>query len=370
MNDARLKAALNHVQPKWDDALAEKALFGMERRRQRRIVARGGGVVAIAVAAAVTLVLVLPKEQEKVSVASAPRTSDRPAIETDKQLLTSRGSFHLPDGTSGVPADDRSKLTVLATTDELVSVRVDEGLCNFEVTPAFDRVFRVKVGRVTITVLGTEFLAELADDRARVKVSRGRVLVEWPGGSDELHAGQEGVYPPHGIGDSLDSGIPAPAKKGPRRDTRPDWWHHARNGEFDEAAKALQRSEVVRDTVEDLLLAADAMRLSGHPALALPFLERVTKLHRDDPRGPLAEFTRGRLLLLQLGRPRLAATAFRSARRLAPFGNLAQDALAREVEAWHRAGEAATARLLAEKYLSKYPNGRRRRAVRRFGGLD
>jgi len=49
--------------------------------------------------------------------------------------------------------------------------------------------------------------------------------------------------------------------------------------------------------------------------------------------------------------------------------SLAEDALAREVEAWSRAGETETARVQALIYSQRYPQGRRVHAVRRFGGL-
>jgi transmembrane sensor len=74
--------------------------------------------------------------------------------------------------------------------------------------------------------------------------------------------------------------------------------------------------------------------------------------------------------LLQLrDSPAAAAQSFSSCRRLQPGGPLAQDALAREVEAQSRAGNAAAARALAEQYLRSYPQGRRATAVKRFGGL-
>jgi outer membrane protein assembly factor BamD (BamD/ComL family) len=48
---------------------------------------------------------------------------------------------------------------------------------------------------------------------------------------------------------------------------------------------------------------------------------------------------------------------------------LAEDALARQVEATYRAGDTARARTLATEYLARYPKGRRVHAVQRFGGL-
>jgi transmembrane sensor len=75
-------------------------------------------------------------------------------------------------------------------------------------------------------------------------------------------------------------------------------------------------------------------------------------------------------LLEQLGRPREAAQAFSTARRLDRAGTLTQDALAREVESWSRAGEAQLAGERAREYLKLYPQGRRVSAVKRLGGIE
>jgi transmembrane sensor len=90
----------------------------------------------------------------------------------------------------------------------------------------------------------------------------------------------------------------------------------------------------------------------------------------DDPHAPVAAFTIGRLLLESLGQPRQAAASFERARVLANGAPLAEDALAREVEAWASAGEPALAHRRAELYRQLYPNGARRGAVMRVGGLD
>ena len=124
----------------------------------------------------------------------------------------------------------------------------------------------------------------------------------------------------------------------------------------------------MRDDTADLLLAADAARLSGHPAEAVPYLERVLRGHTRDPRAGLAAFTLGRVLLDELGRPGEAVDAFAFAR--SSGGPLAEDALARQVEAVSRAGDVTRSRELALLYQRLYPNGRRAKAVSRFGGLD
>ncbi|HNF98185.1 MAG TPA: tetratricopeptide repeat protein, partial [Pseudomonadota bacterium] len=111
-------------------------------------------------------------------------------------------------------------------------------------------------------------------------------------------------------------------------------------------------------------------RLSHHPADAVAPLSRLLREHATDPRAPLAAFTLGRVLLDELGRPREAAQSFLRVQELDPDGPLSQDALAREVEAWSRAGEQGVAHSRAEEYVRRYPTGRRLRSVRRYGDLD
>jgi transmembrane sensor len=137
------------------------------------------------------------------------------------------------------------------------------------------------------------------------------------------------------------------------------------------AYRALVATPGVADnSAEDLMLAADAARLSGHPAESMPYFQKLLREHAGDERAPLAAFTMGRILLAQLARPGEAADAFAQARRLAPQGPLASDALAREVEAAAAAGDGARARERAREYLSRYPAGRRAAAVRVAAGLE
>jgi transmembrane sensor len=120
-----------------------------------------------------------------------------------------------------------------------------------------------------------------------------------------------------------------------------------------------------------LFARADRARAEGQPERALAPLRQITDAFPSDPRAPMAAFTRGRLLLESLGRPREAASAFAQARRLTSRGTpLAEDALAREVDAWRAASEPRLARERAELYRSLYPRGIRLHAVMRSGGLQ
>jgi hypothetical protein len=125
----------------------------------------------------------------------------------------------------------------------------------------------------------------------------------------------------------------------------------------------------VKDNVDDLLLASDAARLSGHAADAVSYLERVVKNHAGDERAPLAAFTEGRILS-DLARPADAARAFESAMALGAEGSLHENALAHAVEAYGKAGNKALAQKQARAYLARYPHGRWESLVRAAGALD
>lgn len=134
-----------------------------------------------------------------------------------------------------------------------------------------------------------------------------------------------------------------------------------------EVLKQLSPDAHPSDGVADLLLLADVARLSHHPAEAVIPLQQLLTRYTGDARAPLAAFTLGRILLDDLGQPREAAESFQRTQTLDPEGPMAQDALAREVEAWSRAGEAGRARERAREYIRQYPSGRRLHSVRHFG---
>jgi transmembrane sensor len=142
---------------------------------------------------------------------------------------------------------------------------------------------------------------------------------------------------------------------------QPAWRELARAGKHHEAFDSLGAAEV--EDLDGLLLAADAARLSGHTRAAVDHLTRLVERYPHDARAQLAAFTLGRLALYELSQPRLAARHFARAHALAPAGELAADALAREAEAHYRAGDRAEARSAAERYLARYPSGPRRKQL-------
>jgi len=239
------------------------------------------------------------------------------------------------------------------------------GAARFSVPHDEERPFVVTAGDVTIEDLGTTFTVRFAAvDRLNVAVEEGRVRVHAGETDTEVAAGATLEVPVAPV-----AGPPVKPQRAARA-VAGSWRPLAERGQYEEARTALRKAgpSAVRNDTADLLLAADAARLSGHPAEAVPYLEKVVHGHGHDPRAGLAAFTLGRVLLDELGRPTEAIEAFALARSFG--GPLAEDALAREVEAASRAGDVTRSRELALLYRRLYANGRRAKAVSRFGGLD
>jgi len=356
------EAALKHVAAAWDEARTERTLEGVRQKRAARRTQRlAFGAGAAVVLAAVVAIVAMPSDRKAPAVASKLDSAER--------------SVSFSDGSRAVLLDPAAEVVVDRASDTAIDVRLPAGRARFEVAPRKERTFRVACGDVVVQVLGTGFELERAGARTHVRVLHGRVAVSWQGGSEQLGAGEAGWFPKLAPAPAPVAALEAPAEEdeqpaGRERARAASWRQHAERGEFQEAYRMLERDrERVSDDVEELLLAADASRLSGHASEAVPYLQRVVDRHPSDPRAPLAAFTLGGVLMNQLGRPREAEAAYSRARAMSPSSALSQDALARQVEAAHRASDAAAARALALEYLERYPQGRRVQAVRRFGGL-
>jgi TolA-binding protein len=289
--------------------------------------------------------------------------------------------MNLEDGSTVSRLSGAPRVTPIEIGAETTTLRLEGGEARFVVTPNPERRFRVVAGDASITVIGTIFRVAMLPSGVEVAVERGRVEVGCGDERRALDAGQQmscsrAPAAPEPVVPAPSVAAPLPEPTGSARPpvqkrAAVSWRALAEEGDY-RGAFARMGAEgpgAVRDEPADLLFAADVARLSGHAGEAVTRLERVVRAHAGDSRAPLAAFTLGRTLD-ELGRPREAADAFATARRLAPAGALAQDALAREVESWSRAGEATLARDRAKQYLDRYPSGRRRKAVRYHGGLE
>lgn len=271
---------------------------------------------------------------------------DNPAAVAPAQRRDDTEHWTLRDGSRVVVETASTVIKKRFESKSALELELETGAARFEVAPRPERAFRVHGGDVTVSVTGTSFRVERSGARVTVAVSEGSVLVAWPGGSQTLLRGASGTFPPTG-----ERPAPIAAHSGPGAQS---------------VAPAPERVA----SSEALFAEADAARAGGRHAEALAKLELLTQRYPRDPRAPLAAFTRGRLLLENLRKPAQAARAFAQARGLTgPTSALAEDALAREVDALRAAGNQTLSRERAELYTRLYPAGLRLRQVRAAGGL-
>lgn len=269
----------------------------------------------------------------------------------------------LADGTSIVLDGPTAVLQKTIETSDEVGFQLAAGGAHFEVARRPSRTFRVHAGSVTVHVIGTRFHVQRHENGAHVGVDRGRVLVSWWGGARELGPGEAGTFPPTGqptAGNVPVASAPPPALAGPLAPPRT-------------AKRPRTAPPPLTGTKPEVLFArADRARADGRPEAALGPLRQIVSLYPRDPHAPAAAFTAGRLLLESLGRPQEAALAFAQARSLAQGKDgssaIGEDALAREVEALHAAGDSTAARQRADLYRQLFPSGPRLSTVSRFGG--
>jgi transmembrane sensor len=116
--------------------------------------------------------------------------------------------------------------------------------------------------------------------------------------------------------------------------------------------------------IDALLAEADRAREAGDFARSLQYFERViaTAPHFDPRRG-LAAMSVARMTMGS--NPARAAAALRATLDGMPAA-LQENANARLVEAYAKSGQSKSAQVAAERYLTRFPNGRRAEDVRRW----
>jgi transmembrane sensor len=361
-------------QPRWSADRTEENLartfLRIERARTRARVGVAAGLTlgAVVVALGVSHRQASAPTSGVARVTTAPRATEPPAL-----------PLVLADGTTVASRGAATRAVVTRTTPERFELVLSGGAASFAVPARGRREVVVTMARFEVKILAAAFTLAPVGERARIDVAVGSVDVSWPGGHAVVPGGASALLPPESP--APEATAPAETKTPettPPRDesraSRARFLMQVAKRDYAGAYRSLVTTPSVADhSPEGLMRAADAARLSGHPAAAVPYYERVVGDFATDARAPVAAFTLGRVLLTQLERPRAAADAFATSRRLAPTGPLATDAWAREVEAAGRAGDATRARDLARAYLAHHPdepNSPRAAAVRRAGGLE
>ncbi len=344
----RIAQAGARMEPGLGDADVERMVRGGRQRRRRRVLRRAALFMAISSVGAGVFVAWAVRDRPRTEGVMA-----LPAPTAGTQAPEASQVLQLHDGSKVTRLDAATQIVVATQSEARVELALVKGSGRFQVSPRPERAFNVRVGDVTVSALGTVFTVERVADRVGVTVEHGRVRVDWGIGSRLLGQGDSGWFPPLVV-----SPPPSPPRVEPGR------------SKMVAAQKMTKQPQPEDEGAKGLLLAADSARLAGDPERGVALLESLLRQHPADPRAPLAAFSLGRLLMMELGRPRQAAAAFAEARRLSPEGPFAEDALAREVEAWHRVGQGDEARRLAREYLRLYPGGRRVSTVRAMGGME
>ena len=371
MSDARdalgnLERLKRHLEPELSDGDVERLVHGASERRQRR---RSRGTLGIGLglgaAASLSLVLLLRLAPGTSALGGAkPPAGARPsevaavgsAVPAPVAERRAPDVVTLKDQSRAIPLVPETRLAVEEDAAERVHLRLERGQARFEVTRRPERSFTVRAANVTVSVIGTTFGVEVVADRVAVNVEKGVVEVDWGVGQKRLLAGESGWFPPLVLSGEAEANAESP--------------NHASKTPRSAGASPVSSARSGVPGAPELLAFVDAARAAGHPERAVELLKQLLRDYPRDPRAPLAAFTLGRVLLNELGRPREAAAAFNDVRRMAPSSQFAEDALAREVEAWSRASEPSRARALATTYLERYPSGRHAPRVKALAGLE
>jgi transmembrane sensor len=280
--------------------------------------------------------------------------------------------WELRDGSRILIETPDTQITKQRESSTEVVFELRSGAAGFDIAHRPERRFRVQAGPVEVEVIGTRFRVERRGEHTLVAVERGRVRVSWPGESKELSAGEHGVYPPPEAVASATtppaasaSGESAPSAAAASAAVEPVPTGAQQTG----TARALAGEPPPRaPSAEELFTTADRARAAGHPEEAVRALRELSQRFPHDGHAPLAAFTLGRVLLENLGQPADAARAFAKARALAGGSSaLAEDALAREADAWRAAGRFTEAAERAKLYRTLYPQGTHLKEALRVG---
>ena len=377
------------VRVDWNPERARRTEQGLVARRRRRT----ARTWLVATAAIGVLAITTWRFRDPVAKpdATAPiaEVSNRPSVVTPPDATTPandpvavRPALQFSDGSTAVPLVDEADLQVVREDAEQIVVALGTGAARFDVAEAPARTFRLTACRdvatrcedisIDVAHVAAKFAVAREAHRVRIEVYEGLLHVTSPDGVRELATGTTYDIPSNVERTAAKRDVdeprstPADANEEPLPTVAPDAAPADANTE--PLPTVTPDAAPARDVLDELLLAADHKRREGNFGDAVALLRQILRDHAGDARAPLVAFTLGRVLL-QLKRPAEAAEAFATADRLAPHGPMAQDAVARQVEAMALAGNTAGARSVAQAYVARFPAGRRLADVRVWGGL-
>ncbi len=164
----------------------------------------------------------------------------------------------------------------------------------------------------------------------------------------------------------IDLGPPVPLSLPPQGvDPGPPDWQRAwlEDGDTERAARAIVRQGgfdkvIAQASPEQLMILVNIAQAAGEPSRALAALRRVVDSFPKDPAAPQAAFMLG-TALDKAGDRVGAARAFATCRDLSPRSDIAEDALARQIDSALEQGDLAEAHRLFDQYERDFPQGNR-----------
>ena len=348
----RVKRAAR-LEPDWNE-LREQRVLGRITEARRRSRSHGRRRARLLVAAAAVAL-----------IAGGGTLLVREAMAPGEQVATggeaSPAHLDFVDGSTALLSEDAHVRVDSQGTDG-VWLTQQGGTVTYEVTHDPDRPFVVRAADVTVRVIGTRFVVAMDPGYVEVRVERGRVSVDGPEQHAVLGRGERvriaASAPRASPEDPGGRPVEAAVEEAPRRDA-PEGTAPAPSV-TPSGERPVRRPSPEPATppasMDDMLAQADVARRAGKAGEAGAILRRALAAHPDHDQSAAAWFTLGRVER-NAGHPGEAAQAFAAARRAAPRGPLAEDALAEEASAWKVAGDAARARAAAASYIEEYPGG-------------
>ena len=346
----------------------------------------GFALASIATASALALGIVLWSSRPITFHVGPSAATGRPG-DLIEAPATRSVPVHFSEGSSFV-LQGGGRARVLATEGRGARVLVDSGDMDVAIAHPNFRAGRwnFEAGPFHVQVTGTRFhLAWLpGTQRFALATTEGRVVVTGTcmagplavaaGESVELScapsgAGSAAALAVHTPGAEPSAGPsewpaaptvaePAALKPAPRL---PPWREHIAAGRISEGLRAAEQAgfgHVCQEaSLKELVVLADAARLSGRSARATQALRALRQRFPRTMEASTAAFTLGRIAFEQRGAYKEAAAWFGAYLAEQPSGPLMGDSVGRLMEARPRAGDLAGARQDAERYLRRFPEG-------------
>ncbi|MBN2526002.1 MAG: FecR domain-containing protein [Deltaproteobacteria bacterium] len=291
---------------------------------------------------------------------------------------TSERRIPLSDG-SIISLAPGTSLEVVDNTPNLFRTTLHQGWVRYNVVPGHKRTWEINAELCRVVVMGTQFTVNRTPSTVDVKVHRGTVQVLGAVGDKQLATLTQGhsytvrAQTPNTAlqlaeSDAEAQDVPKLKMAQPPKEKN----HPLRTGAVaprstsGKAASRLAGMGASAD-VNVLLQQVDDARQHRQPQKAAKLLQRILNEHPLDPAVGLVALTLGKIRLDALHQPAKAAQAFQLAANAKGLPSpLREQALARSVEAYHRAGNIDAANKMSDTYSHLYPDGAWRSWIERW----